>query len=111
MPFAKGQSGNPGGGPKGCGRRKALAALDRFLAKEESIAALVKYWADTLKTDPRQFFNEIYKPLLPKESILELQGGSEVGRGVLLAIAQALNGETPDTETPDDSRDPGNPAS
>ena len=109
--FKPGQSGNPGGGPTGGGRRKALAALDRMLAKEQSICALVKFWTDELENNPRRFCNEILKPLLPKESVLELSGGSEVGRGVLLAIAKALNGESPDTETPDDSRDPGNTAS
>ena len=109
MAWQKGQSGNPSGGSQPRGRRKAIDALDKLLAKEQSICALVKFWTDEIENNTRRFCNEILKPILPKESILELQGGSEVGRGVLLAIAKALNGETPDTETPDDSRDPGNP--
>ena len=110
MAFQKGQSGHPGGGPQPKGRRRALDALDRLLAKEESIALLVKHWKQQLKDEPRQFVNEVWRPLLPKESILELSGGSEVGRGVLLAIAKALNGKIP-TEEQDDPGDPGNPAS
>lgn len=102
MPFKKGQSGNPSGGSQPRGRRKAIDALDRLLNKEQSIVALVKFWTDELENNPRRFCNETLKPLLPKESILELSGGSEVGRGLLLAIAQALNGNSPAEEQPDD---------
>jgi hypothetical protein len=96
-----GESGNPSGGPLG-GRRKALLALDKFLSKDQSLSALVKFWDAELQENPRRFCNEIWRPLLPKESILELSGGSEMGRGVLLAIARVLNGANPTEEMQDD---------
>lgn len=70
--FEPGKSGNPAGRPKGSygGRIKALAGLDKLLARHKSQKALIRALEAELHADPVRFFKTVIMPLLPRESRL-----------------------------------------
>ena len=80
MKFEAGQSGNPGGRPKGShgGRIQALAGLDRLLARKKNQKALVRALEGELQKDPVRFFKTVIMPLLPKESKVALESSGIV---------------------------------
>ena len=74
MKFESGQSGNPGGRPKGSygGRMQALAGLDKLLARKKNQQALILALEKELQANPIRFFKTVIMPLLPKESKLSV---------------------------------------
>lgn len=70
MKYQAGQSGNPGGRPKGSygGRMQALQLLDKILGKRKSQRGLTEALEAELERDALGFFKTIVMPLLPKES-------------------------------------------
>ncbi len=79
--FQPGESGNPGGRPKGsCGGRvQALSALDAMLAKRRNQQALVRALEEDFIRNPVRFFKTVVMPLLPKESKLSVEREGVVG--------------------------------
>ena len=80
MEFQSGQSGNPGGRPKGSygGRIQALAGRDKLLARKKNQKALIAALERDLQQDPVRFFKTVIMPLLPKESKLSLDNDGVV---------------------------------
>ena len=87
-PFKPGE----GGRPKGAigGRQKLVNALDVLLAKEGNQKKMIAAWQSTFNDDPMRFWNRVIVPLLPKESLVKVLGGSEMGRGLVDAVRMAL---------------------
>ena len=75
MKYQAGQSGNPGGRPKGSygGRMQALQLLDKILGKRKSQRGLTEALEEELSKHPLSFFKTIVMPLLPKESKLAVE--------------------------------------
>ena len=92
MEFQAGQSGNPGGRPKGSysGRIQALAGLDKLLAKKKSQKALIEGLEKDLQEDPVRFFKTVIMPLLPKESKLSFDHDGIVEWRSLLGVTVKL---------------------
>lgn len=65
--------------------------LDKFLSESENIDLLCKGWKKAIADNPLRFFEKIIMPLLPKETLLKLSGGSDMGRGLVEAVAAVLN--------------------
>ena len=84
------QPGNPGRKPgtEG-GRRKALRELDKLLAKEKNLAALVEKWQELFDKNPAAFFEKVVKDLIPREFIM--QHGGEVKAA--LEVIMSKNGQ------------------
>ena len=74
MLFEAGQTGNPKGRPRGCcgGRIRALAGLDRLLARKKNQQALIRALEEDLQADPVRFFKTVVMPLLPREAKLSV---------------------------------------
>ena len=70
MKYQAGQSGNPGGRPKGAcgGRTRALKALDKMIGRKRTEAKMIRALDDYVDKKPLEFIKTIVIPLLPKES-------------------------------------------
>lgn len=70
MKYQAGQSGNPGGRPKGScgGRTRALIALDKMIGRKRNEGKIIQALEEYLDEKPLEFFKTIVMPLLPKES-------------------------------------------
>ena len=92
MEFESGQSGNPGGRPKGSygGRIQALAGLDKLLARKKNQKALIAALEADLQEDPVRFFKTVIMPLLPKESKLSFDHDGIVEWRSLLGVTVKL---------------------
>ena len=75
MKFEPGKSGNPRGRPKGSygGRIKALALLDKIMARKRNQADLERAIEESFRKDPMGFFKTVIMPLLPKEAKVDVE--------------------------------------
>jgi len=85
--WAKGQSGNPQGRPRS-GRGLALEVLDELLEDAGNLKKLRANLQEMFDTSPSLFFREYVMPLVPKESLVQLETSVAVPVRVVLEQAQ-----------------------
>jgi hypothetical protein len=97
--------GNPGR-PVGAvgGRQKLVNELDKLLSKEANTKLVIEAWQKELRDKPLAFWLRYVVPLLPKETLLKLSGGSDTGRGLVEAVAAVLNAKAGDNGKPKEAR-------
>lgn len=74
MGFKKGSSGNPNGRPRGAKNKLPRTLVERVLEISASLEALGKGLQDIAEKNPKWFFENFLKPMIPKNVMLE---GSE----------------------------------
>lgn len=69
--FKPGQSGNPGGRPRGSigGRARSLQILDEITSKEENQQLLAAKMEEAFRRNPMAFFQKVMVGVMPKESL------------------------------------------
>ena len=119
MAFQVGQSGNPGGRPKGSygGRIQALAGLDKLLARKRNQNALIAALEKDLLSNPVRFFKTVIMPLLPRESKLSFDHegviqwksipGASADQKKVKDRGQRVAGELPEEMPGSDGQEPG----
>ncbi len=70
------------------GRARALAELDRILAKSENQKAMMTALEKELRANPFRFFRTVVMPLLPRDATLAVDGQG------LVQWRSLLNGDT-----------------
>jgi hypothetical protein len=66
MGFKKGLSGNPGGRPRGAKNKLPRDLVDRVLEISANLEEQGKGLLDCAEKDPRWFFENFLKPMIPK---------------------------------------------
>jgi hypothetical protein len=74
MRFRKGLSGNPNGRPKGAKNKLPRNLVDRVLEISAKLDEQGKGLQDCAEQDPKWFFENFIKPILPKNVDLRHQG-------------------------------------
>lgn len=100
------------GRPKGAvgGRQKLVNALDVLLAKEGNQKKMIAAWQESFNDSPMRFWNRVIVPLLPKESLVKVLGGSEMGRGLVDAVRMALAAKVEESRSETTGEDSKRPA-
>ena len=65
--YKPGQSGNPVGKPKGCRNKIPKTLKERVLRAIEELEKENKSLTDEARKDPRWFYENFFRPMLPKE--------------------------------------------
>jgi hypothetical protein len=65
--YKPGQSGNPAGKPKGCKNKIPQSLRELVLRAAEELEAENKSLTDEARKDPKWFYENFFKPMLPKE--------------------------------------------
>jgi hypothetical protein len=86
--FKPGSAGRPVGAVSG--RTKMINAMDSLLSKEGNKQKIMAAWQKEIDKNAAVFWNRYVLPLLPKESLVKVLGGSEMGRGLVDAVRMAL---------------------
>jgi len=83
MVWERGQSGNPGGRPRGTGkphgRVLALRLLDKMLEEEDVQVLLGQKFREAFRKNPVVFYERIIAPLLPRDVTLKSNPEEEGG--------------------------------
>jgi len=74
MGFKKGLSGNPTGRPRGAKNKLPRNLVDRVLEVSANLEEQGKGLQDCAEKDPKWFFENFLKPMIPKNILL---GGAE----------------------------------
>lgn len=67
-----------------------INAMDSLLSKEGNKQKIMAAWQKEIDKNAAVFWNRYVLPLLPKESLVKVLGGSEMGRGLVDAVRMAL---------------------
>ena len=76
MGFKKGLSGNPTGRPRGAKNKLPRDLVERVLQISADLDAQRKGLQDCAEQDPKWFFENFFKPILPKN--LNLEGNTAI---------------------------------
>jgi hypothetical protein len=83
MRFKKGLSGNPDGRPRGSRNKLPKNLIDRVLAVSANLEEQGKGLQDCAEQDPKWFFENFFKPMIPKNVLL---GGADPGSRTTIEI-------------------------
>ena len=84
MGFKKGLSGNPTGRPKGARNKLPRNLVDRVLEISANLEEQGKGLQDCAEKDPKWFFENFLKPMIPKNVLL---GGAEQVKPAIIEVA------------------------
>jgi hypothetical protein len=65
--YKPGHSGNPAGKPRGCRNKIPKTLKERVLRAIEELEKENKSLTDEARKDPRWFYENFFRPMLPKE--------------------------------------------
>jgi len=84
MGFKKGLSGNPTGRPRGARNKLPRNLVDRVLEVSANLEEQGKGLQDCAEKDPKWFFENFLKPMIPKNVLL---GGAEQAKPAIIEVA------------------------
>ena len=84
MGFKKGQIANPTGRPRGAKNKLPRDLVDRVLEISANLEEQGKGLQDCAEKDPKWFFENFLKPMIPKNVLL---GGTEQNKPAIIEVA------------------------
>ena len=84
MPFKKGQIANPTGRPRGAKNKLPRDLVDRVLEISANLEEQGKGLLNCSEKDPKWFFENFLKPMIPKNVSL---GGTEQSKPAIIEVA------------------------